>query len=69
MNAPRMMIEAQFTQLLQTAIEAQHPLQVSVSVPFYVFDPELNRDITRFNRLKFTNNAYISKYGEPANDE
>ena len=69
MYAPRMMIEAQFTRLLQTAIDAQHPLQVSVKVPFEIFDRDLNQAITRFSQLKFTNNAYIAKYGEPADEE
>lgn len=68
MQAPKMIIEQQFLQLMQQAVNLQIPIKIKMSrtEPFYdVFEQKTTE---RENSIVFMNNAYIAKNGEGEKD-
>lgn len=63
-EAPQMMIETQFIQLMQQATRIATPIKIKLSRPEQIYDVFEQKMIERENSIVFKNNAYITKYGE-----
>lgn len=65
LQAPRMMIETQFANLLAQATQTETPIQITITYDYTLWDQFENKQLPRQNKATFSNNAWVSKYGEP----
>lgn len=64
LQAPRMMIEGQFLQLMQQAGQVGTPIKIKLSRIEQIYDVFEQKMIERENFIIFRNNAYRSENGE-----
>ena len=64
MQAPRIIIEQQFLQLMQQAANVQIPVKIKLSRTEQVFDSFDQQFVDRENSITFMNNTYIQLKGQ-----
>ena len=64
MQAPQMLIEQQFLQLIQQATKIQIPIKVKLSRTEQVYDNFDQKFVDRENSITFMNNTYIQLKGQ-----
>ena len=64
MQAPRIIIEQQFLQLMQQAANVQIPVKIKLSRTEQIYDNFDQKFIDRENSITFMNNAYTAQGGE-----
>lgn len=64
MQAPRIIIEQQFLQLMQQAANVQIPVKIKLSRTEQVFDSFDQKFVDRENSITFMNNTYIQLKGQ-----
>ena len=68
MQAPRMLIEQQFLQLIQQAANLQTPIKVKMSRIEQIYDNFDQKMVDRENSVSFMNNAYLATRKEETNE-
>lgn len=68
LQAPRMLIEQQFLQLMQQAANLQIPVKIKMSRTEQIYDVFDRKFVDRENSVAFMNNAYLATRKEE-NDE
>ena len=64
MQAPQMLIEQQFLQLIQQAMKIQIPIKIKLSRTEQVYDNFDQKFVDRENSITFMNNTYIQLKGQ-----
>ena len=64
MQAPRIIIEQQFLQLMQQAANVQIPVKIKLSRTEQIYDNFDQKFIDQENSITFMNNAYTAQRGE-----
>ena len=68
MQAPRMLIEQQFLQLIQQAANLQTPIKVKMSRIEQIYDNFDQKMVDREISVSFMNNAYLATRKEETNE-
>lgn len=63
-QAPRFMIEREFTSVVLDASRIQYPVRVKLSREVPVYSQFDRKWLERENNIEYRNNAYVSVYGE-----
>lgn len=64
MQAPRIIIEQQFLQLMQQAVNVQIPVKIKLSRTEQIYDNFDQKFIEQENNITFMNNTYIQLKGQ-----
>jgi hypothetical protein len=64
MQAPRIIIEQQFLQLMQQAANVQIPVKIKLSRAEQIYDNFDQKFIEQENSITFMNNVYTAQRGE-----
>lgn len=67
MQAPRMMIEQQFTSFVQQAAQSNEPIKITMSIKYPLYDEWHDKWQEGESSIVFSNNAYKNKDEETVN--
>jgi len=64
MEAPRIMLEHRFIDLVEQAASSNQPIKVAIRRPYQIWSQFDQQMLDREASIVFKNKAYVTKYGE-----